>query len=97
MKIKDNSKKIEGRCELWVAGDKAPRSCSEVKVMVRSTEKGEMRDGRVDGFAVTFADLNESSYKFLAQSENYIVTTTDRVLKPGARVVLQVKAKPRKR
>lgn len=96
-KIKSRGRSIEGRCELHVAGDKAPRSCSEVKVMVRSTEKGEMRDGVVDGFAVVFTDLHEKTYKFLAQSEDYEVTTSGADLKPGQRVVLKVKAKPRKR
>ncbi len=87
---------IEGRCELWVAGDKSARSCSEVKVMARSTEKGEMRDGVVDGFGITFPDLNEKSYKISAQSENYEVTAPSAEFKPGKRVVLKLKAKPRK-
>ena len=95
-KIKSHGRSIEGRCELHLAGEKTARSCAEVKVMVRSTEKGEMRDGVVDGFAVSFTDLHEKSYKFLAQSEDYEVSTSGAELKPGQRVVLKVKAKPRK-
>lgn len=87
---------IEGRCELWVAGDNSARSCSEVKVMARSTEKGELRDGVVDGFGITFPDLNEKSYKISAQSENYEVTAPTALYKPGKRVILKLKAKPRK-
>jgi|GEM_PF-4510305 len=88
---------ISGRCELWVAGEKSARSCAEVKVMIRSTEKGEMRDGVVEGFGVVFSDLNEKSYKLLAQSEDFLLTTPDVELKPGRKVVLKIKAKPRKR
>ena len=94
--MKSRARSIEGRCELHVAGEKTARSCAEVKVMVRSTEKGEMRDGVVDGFAVSFTDLHEKSYKLLAQSEDFEVTTSGAELKPGQRVVLKVKAKPRK-
>lgn len=95
-KIRSRGQSIEGRCELHVAGEKSARSCAEVKVMVRSTKNGEMRDGVVDGFAVSFSDLHEKSYKFLAQSENFEVTTSGAELKPGRRVLLKVKAKPRK-
>jgi hypothetical protein len=94
-RMKVRTKSIEGRCELLIQGEKSPRSCSEVKVMVRSAEKGEMRDGVVDGFAISFTDLNEKSYKLLAQSETYDLTTSGKALKPGTKVFLKIKGKPR--
>jgi hypothetical protein len=93
MKVK--TKSIEGRCELRIEGEKSPRSCSEVKVMVRSTEKGEMRDGVVDGFAISFTDLNEKSYKVIAQSTDYELNAGGKEIKPGTKVFLKIKGKRR--
>ncbi len=94
LRTKTRTQIIEGRCELWVKGDKAARSCDSIKVMVRSTEKGEMRDGVVDGFAITFPDLNEKSYKVLAQSDEMKIITPNLTVRPGKKVVLKLKATP---
>jgi len=85
---------IEGRCELLVEGERAPRSCAEVKLIARSTSKGEMRIGVVDGFAVTFPDINHDSYKLTATSENYQLTTDSKELEAGQKVLIRLRAKP---
>lgn len=88
---------IAGRCELWVEGRTEPQPCSEVKLQIRSEVHGELRDGKVNGFAVQFTDLNENSYKLIATSTVYHLRTDSNELEAGSTVAIRIKAKPRTR
>src|SRR6185503_6466779 len=42
-------KQISGKCEMVVAGEKIPRPCSDIQLIVRSSRENEVRNAIFDG------------------------------------------------
>lgn len=88
-------KAIVGTCEMYVEGEKTARACDELQLTVISRRKKEVRHARIQGFNITFSDLNQESYRFRAASEKYDVKADADELSPGQTVKIRVRAKPR--
>jgi len=89
---------IFGRCEVWMEGEKAPRSCSQLQLVLKSSRDNEQKMAVVEGFNFQFVDLKQDSYKLGVSSENYDVQTDNDnldALSPGQTVKIRVRAKPR--
>ena len=87
---------IFGSCEMMVEGEKVARPCEGIKLVVRATKEGEVREAVFDGGNFKFEDLNQTDYLLRAESNKYEVLTEPQTLNPGSTVKVKIKARPRK-
>ncbi len=87
---------ISGTCEMVVDGDKTPRTCEELQLVVHSRRKNEERHAQISGFNIRFGELTQSSYRFTASSPKYFVKFKTGELSPGQIVKIRVRAKLRR-
>jgi hypothetical protein len=85
---------ITGRCELSVEGDKSVRPCTEVKLELKSMVGEETRQALVDGYNFRVPDLTKVSYRVVATSEKFQLSTDNQPLQAGQIVKIRIKAKP---
>jgi hypothetical protein len=91
------SRVISGQCEMIVEGEVKPRTCEELKVVLRSTRENQTRAVYFTGygFKVKVDQLVPGEYRLEASSDKFEILNSDQAFKPNGPMKIRIRAKPR--